>query len=336
MLELGSVRPVDLRTLWPHEARDFTPWLADNLDSLGKALGLDLELTEQEGCVGSFFCDLVAKEIGRDRVVIIENQLEPANHGHLGQLMTYAAGKEASVVVWIAAEIRDEYQQTLIWLNSRTDAKTDFFGVVLEAFQIDNSRPAINFKIVASPNEWRKQSAQSSLKSSSGKYELYRSFFQNVIDELREKYRFTNSRIAQPQNWASFGSGFAGLSYGFNFAAGNRVRVELYIDSGDEAFNKAIFRALEVKKAAIECELGETLSWERLDNRRASRIATYRPGSIEDTESNLSQIHRWGIEELIKFKRVFGPLLDEGRREAQEELLRKAAVGDMLAPPYQG
>ena len=34
---------VDLPEVWPHEAADFTPWLAQNLDQLGAALGLDLQ-----------------------------------------------------------------------------------------------------------------------------------------------------------------------------------------------------------------------------------------------------------------------------------------------------
>ena len=45
MVDLGAIERVDLREVWPHEAQDFTPWLADNLDKLGEALGLDLELT---------------------------------------------------------------------------------------------------------------------------------------------------------------------------------------------------------------------------------------------------------------------------------------------------
>ena len=44
MVDLGTIEQVDLREVWPHEAQDFTPWLAENLDKLGEALGLDLEL----------------------------------------------------------------------------------------------------------------------------------------------------------------------------------------------------------------------------------------------------------------------------------------------------
>ena len=55
--ELGNIQEVLIRDLWPREASDFTPWLAEHLESLGNALGLDLELDEQEASVGSFSPD---------------------------------------------------------------------------------------------------------------------------------------------------------------------------------------------------------------------------------------------------------------------------------------
>jgi len=39
--------------------------------------------------VGSFACDVVAHEVGTGHKVIIENQLEPTDHSHLGQVLTY-------------------------------------------------------------------------------------------------------------------------------------------------------------------------------------------------------------------------------------------------------
>ena len=83
MVNLGTIEQVELREVWPHEAQDFTPWLADNLDKLGEALGLDLELQSAEAAVGSFSLDVLAHDLGSNRPVIIENQLEVTNHDHL-------------------------------------------------------------------------------------------------------------------------------------------------------------------------------------------------------------------------------------------------------------
>ena len=86
--------------------------------------------------------------------------------------------------------------------------------------------------------------------------------------------------------------------------------MELYIDSTDRDRNKRAFDKLEQQKAVLESEL-EPLEWERLENRRASRISVLRPGSIDDDQEALEGVSRWMIDRLLAFKRVFGPRLAE-------------------------
>ena len=303
----GELNKVGLREIWPHEASDFTPWLAENIDELGKALGMDLELIEQEASVGDFSLDILAKDLGSSKSVIIENQLTQTDHDHLGKLLTYAAGFNASIVIWVAEAIREEHRQALDWLNQRTDNETSFFGVVVEVIKIDSSKPAFNFKLVALPNEWQKNKKRQTQRASvSTKGEKYQNYFQSLIDTLRETHRFTSAKAGQPQNWYSFSSGVSGLTYGANFSQGGKARAELYIDLGDQEKNKYVFDQLSNIKSELENSLGEKLRWERLDNKRASRLALYTDSSIEDSDSELEKTKEWHIDQLLKLKSTLG------------------------------
>ena len=123
MINLGKLKEIkDLRKVWPHEALDFTPWLAeeDNLTLLADAVGLEITVDETESSVGDFNVDIYATETGTDRKIIIENQLEDTNHDHLGKLITYASGKSADIVIWVVKRAREEHRSAIEWLNNHT------------------------------------------------------------------------------------------------------------------------------------------------------------------------------------------------------------------------
>ncbi|MGA2150380.1 MAG: DUF4268 domain-containing protein, partial [Bryobacteraceae bacterium] len=309
VITLGELKRVDPRSVWTDEARDFTPWLSENLGRLGEALSMELELKTREAPVGDFSCDLLARDLGTGRIVIIENQFGSTNHDHLGKIITYAAGLDAEAVVWIAEKIRDEHRQALEWLNRHSDA-VRYFGVMIEVMQIDTSPPAVNLKLVVFPNEWQRD-VRESAEGTSTRAEAYRRYFQSLLDELREKHRFTNARVGQPQNWYTFRSGIPGVDYGTSFAQGGRVRAEIYIDFGDAEANKAYFDRLYSHKEALESAFGESLTWERLDERRASRVAIYCPGFIDAGPEELNRIRAWAIDRLLKFRTVFGAKIRE-------------------------
>ena len=88
-------------------------------------------------------------------------------------------------------------------------------------------------------------------------------------------------------------------------------RVEVYIDNTDSDWNETLFDRLNERRESIEGEFGTELVWSRLEERRATRIAILREGSIDDDDRVLDGVRAWMIERLLAFKRVFGPLLDE-------------------------
>lgn len=161
---LGKLEKIDdLRTIWKNETTDFTKWLSqeENLNLLGEAVGLDLERIGTEERVGDFRADIFVKELESGKTVIIENQLEDTNHKHLGQIITYAAGKEAGCVIWIVKHAREEHAKAVEWLNSHLDQSVDLFLIEIELWRIGDSRNAPKFNIIEKPNQWAKSRKKS-------------------------------------------------------------------------------------------------------------------------------------------------------------------------------
>lgn len=144
--KLGSLERVDPRKIWGREALDFTPWGAEteNLRLLSNAIGIDLRLHAQEQRVGPFRADLVCHD-DTGEVVLIENQLEKSDHGHLGQVVTYAAGLGTKAVVWVATSFCDEHRRALEWLNELGDGRIRFLAVQFELLSVSGSDPAPRF-----------------------------------------------------------------------------------------------------------------------------------------------------------------------------------------------
>ena len=159
-MNFGTLIDVDPRSAWAHEAHQFTPWLAENLGRLGDAIGVKLEFSAREHLVGRFSADIVARNLLDDTVVLIENQLDWSDHKHLGQIMTYLAGTEAKIIVWVAPQFCDEHLSAIRWLNQHSHEEFSFFAVKLRVVQIAESPYAPMFDVLEKPNDWERSLTQ--------------------------------------------------------------------------------------------------------------------------------------------------------------------------------
>jgi len=319
-MELGKIVEMPLRAVWDGESTHFTPWLSENLAVLSEKLGLELELEGRETSVGDFSADIVAVDVATNRKVVIENQYGGTDHRHLGQILTYSSGLGASVVVWIAETVRPEHKAAIDFLNFNLKETLQIYAVEARLIRIDNSRPAFSLNLVCLPAEAGTPAAVASEEVSETR-ERYRVYYQSLIDTLRERHRFTNARVGQPQNWYTFSSENSRMyKYSTTFAQGGRVRVEVYIDTQDRALNKAIFDALHHQRKEVESAYGEQLDWERLDARRACRVAIYRDGDIEADSETLESIKAWVVANLLRMREVFPRFLNRAIEVAHTEV----------------
>ena len=300
-MKLGKIKRVtDLRSVWHHEAKDFSKWLAqeNNLIQLSEAIGVDIVLEELESSVGSFNVDLYAIEEGTDRRIIIENQLEDTNHDHLGKLITYASGKGAEVIVWIVKRARDEHRQAIEWLNQNTGVKIGFFLVEIELWQIDDSAIAPKFNVVERPNDWAKQ--MKNVDSLSETKQLQLNFWQQLSETIKSTEMYANEfspRKAQPQHWYDLSVGSSSYHVGLTVnTQKNRLGAEIYIPDDKEKF--AMFK-LHTKE--IEEIVGSKLEWREAT--KATRIITLQSYNISD-ENQWTQAIEWLLKKALLFKQI--------------------------------
>jgi hypothetical protein len=307
---LGRFERVDLRSVWTSESSDFTPWLSkpENLSVLSDTLGIELELEARERAVGRFSADLLCKEVGVDRWVLIENQLERTDHTHLGQLLTYSAGLQAVTIVWIAASFTDEHRAALDWLNQITDETVRFFGLEVELWRIGASPAAPKFNIVAKPNDWSRSVAHAarSLDDSepSGTQQLQQKYWGALNTVLNNKRGpVTGHRKPQLQSWMTYSIGRSNFHLAAAMVLTKRaVRAELYM-SGPLA--KAHFGLLQAQKESIESELGFALLWDELSTGNDSRILRVLDNVEPDNETQWPRQHEWLADTLNSMHRVF-------------------------------
>jgi hypothetical protein len=166
--QLGRLALVSVREIWECEASDFTPWLAqeENIALLSEVVGIPLVIEAQEHPLGIFRADIVARD-HHGQYVLIENQLEKSDHGHLGQLLTYASGLQAASVIWITPTFTDEHRGVISWLNEITLSSLQFFGVQIELWRIGESDIAPRFSMVSGPHTKSRQIASARISKQS-------------------------------------------------------------------------------------------------------------------------------------------------------------------------
>jgi hypothetical protein len=257
IVPLGRLQKVELRDAWPHEAGNFTPWLAqsENLALLGEAIGIELVFEAMEKPVENFSADILAKDVATDRWVLIENQLEQTDHSHLGQILTYAAGLDAQTIIWIAKEFREPHRAAIDYLNHISAPEFNFFGVQLELFRIGDSDFAPSFNVVAKPNDWSKQ----------------------IMAKATDRAEATERH----QEWMDYWSGFFPIAETFGVKLVNKkppkegwCRIE-QLKSGDPNaaawvhWSNAKFRALIWLQGSNRMELFDELYHSRTDIQQA-------------------------------------------------------------------
>jgi hypothetical protein len=306
-MELGLLKNVPPRIKWTSEARDFTPWLAQNINALSEALGLELEVENTEVACGPYSADILAKDTGTAKFVVIENQLEKTNHDHLGKAITYASVLDASSIIWIATQFSEEHIKALDWLNDHTTEDFGFYGVQVELWQIDDSKPAIRFNVVSKPNEAVRIAAKTKANeelSESKKFQL--EFWTRFRDKLASTKRANSSHTPRAQYWYNVSLGKSNIHISNTCNTDQKtVGIRIYISN---KIAETMLPFLETKKSEIEAAIGEHLNWNPNPENRDKIIQLLHQTDFNDP-TRVEEALNWLVEYTIKFRDVFSKIV---------------------------
>lgn len=303
MENLGVLEELtDLRQIWPHEAANFTKWLAKekNIEMLADAIGIDgIETVEVESSVGDFHVDIYAK--GEQGKIIVENQLEDTNHDHLGKIITYAAGKEASIIVWVVKRAREEHRCAIEWLNEHTDESVSFFLVEIKLYKIGDSKPAVKLDVVERPNDWsrevKKQENASPINQERLEYWMeFNEFAFKNVDFSKE----FNKTKPSTDHWMDFAVGSSAYKLEvLQVRKNSEISVVWYIVN-----DKELFKKWHVAKDKIEKDMDMKLDWRELPNKKASRIIISKKVDYNNKDERQEQF-KWLMNVMLKMKKAF-------------------------------
>lgn len=313
--KLGTLEEVPLREIWPHEAHNFTNWLAqeENIELLSNELNIDIEVIDTEVPAGKYRLDILARS-SDDETIVIENQLEHTNHDHLGKIITYASGLDATTIIWIVEDVEEEHRQAVNWLNEHLDDTINIFLCKLRLFRIGDSPAAPKFQVICEPNNWSKAVKKVNNNNDSEMDMIKLEYWTKIAEYIREhpeinlkerkplKLNYYNIKLSNVKK------SLAHLSLKVNTQK-KHILTQIWIKNNNE-----LFEYLFTNKETIEEELGFELFWRNKENNKSSTIGIRR--NIDSIKKdNWDEYIKWHIDMGEKFNKVFAPIIKEFENE---------------------
>lgn len=310
VVDIGRMDRVNLRSVWPHEERNFTPWLVENLGLLSDALEVDLHSPSREVRLpGAGEADIVAmvRSDTGDEKAVIENQIEMGDDDHLMRLVGYAQAVDASVLIWVASEFSPRHEQIVEWLNRRSGSGLALYLVQASAWQIgENVGLHLAMRAGPEPTLTRSRSGTRTLATSLGE------FYRPLVARLRAEGVPTMGRGGFRGRWRSFPTGYPNILYILGVDDGTMsVFVSFFGDDTSAAYENLKRKQNDVNAALADqdssVESGIAVEWDSADRERWVSISRelLGAGDADDEDSRV-----WLFDNLLGFRRIMQPFLD--------------------------
>ena len=295
-----------LRKAWPHEDRDFTPWVVKNIDVLSKALNMELEVEEtQKTLPGGGRVDIYAQQVNTEEKVVIENQLEPSDNDHCLRLIGYAADSEANILVWLARDFSPYHLRIMEWLN---EADTiNIYAVKVQLYCV-NGALATDLQTVVEPPQSQETASRSEKKSAST---LYAEFYRPLVASLGRSHIHKVGKGGWRGKWRSFQTGLSGAVY----ATGAKDSgVQVFLSIGQNRLNQLQKHQEEINNKLSD--LPGTVLWVEEGWSRII-LESIHPFRLTAPEAEWEVARQWIVKNMPLFKDILQPHIDQLRKDEE-------------------
>ncbi len=315
MPQINALEPVSLRDVFPDEARDFTPWLANHLQLLGSKLNLALQLVAVEATLPEAGrVDIIAEQVSTEAKVVIENQLGVSDDSHCLRLLGYAANAEANILVWVAQDFTDYHRSILSWLNESDNIAV--YAVAVRTYRVADAIAA-DFQLVVEPPQSQSGATSTSTRMTTNTY--YADFYRPVVAQLRRSGLPPVSRGGWRGRWRSFQSGHSKVVYAAGLSE-EKAWAFLAVNGDD---SQRIYHALSQHRAEIDAKLNDGAEWDL--GMDSAWMGLRKEAVLSDPDVNLEAVGDWIAENLLRLRDVVKPHLDEVMNNAANSEANKDA-----------
>lgn len=211
--------------------------------------------------------------------------------------------------ILVAGSYRKEVTSTVMWLLNNGIDITCFKATpysfnqetIVDFNQIIPLQEAEDY-IIKIAEKQQKEVANKRLRGS--RHHKRREFWTKFLEDSNKKTLLTQNLNPTDDHWIGVGLGMSGVTLNL-VVTRSYARSEIFINRGKQEINKETFDVLEKDKGSIEKELGQNLTWERMDDKVTSRIKWEKQGVSIFKEDDHEEMISFLIMSMQKMHDVF-------------------------------
>lgn len=225
-------------------------------------------------------------------------------------------------IILVASNFRKEVTSTVMWLMNY-NIRIQCFRITpyqLEGdilLNIEQIIPVKDTEEYVIKMAEKSQLDEKSEDKIAGRYKVRLKFWEKYLEYFKRKSNLFDTISPTKDSWIGTGNGISSGVYNFVISK-SYARVEVYFSRYEKEENKFIFDTLKRHREEIEESFGDKLVWQRLNDKKATRIKYQLDGVNIYDENDWDEMMKFMTDSMIRLEQAFDKYIQEARLELIE------------------